>query len=169
MIKVILIDTKEKSRLCYLTKKGKEEFHDLRLFETEMPIILDSINIHAYIVDTNTKIEKYNYVEYKNNVYFVEQDETNMKFRPDYKGNPKIFLTEFNGWVNTELCNKVIATSNPELSTIPKLSEESLQLISEYNGNLSEFDINISQHINWETHNGYDIPNTYDIATIILN
>jgi hypothetical protein len=44
-----LLPTEKPSRLGYLTKKGKEVYKDLRLFEKPMPIILDSENLHIYI------------------------------------------------------------------------------------------------------------------------
>ena len=47
--KIIISETKEKSKLCYLTAKGKE-FNDLRFLEKEAPIILDSQNFHLFIL-----------------------------------------------------------------------------------------------------------------------
>jgi hypothetical protein len=44
-----LLPTEKPSRLGYLTKKGKEVFKDLRLFDKPMPNILDSENQHIYI------------------------------------------------------------------------------------------------------------------------
>ena len=49
MKNVHLIPTDKLSRLGYLTKKGKEVFKDLRLFDKPMPNILDSENQHIYI------------------------------------------------------------------------------------------------------------------------
>ena len=46
---VWLLPTDKPSRLGYLTKKGKEAFNDLRLFEKPMPNILDSENQHISI------------------------------------------------------------------------------------------------------------------------
>ena len=50
MENIHLLPTDKPSRLCYLTKKGKEVFKDLRLFDKPMPNILDSENQHIYIV-----------------------------------------------------------------------------------------------------------------------
>jgi hypothetical protein len=49
MKNVHLLPTEKSSRLGYLTKKGKEVFKDLRLFNKPMPNILDSENQHIYI------------------------------------------------------------------------------------------------------------------------
>ena len=46
-----LIQTDKPSRLGYLTKKGKEVYKDLRLFDKPMPIILDSENQYIYITN----------------------------------------------------------------------------------------------------------------------
>jgi hypothetical protein len=47
-----LIPTDKPSRLGYLTKKGKEVFKDLWLFNKPMPNILDSENQHIYITNS---------------------------------------------------------------------------------------------------------------------
>jgi hypothetical protein len=49
MKNIHLLPTDKPSRLGYLTKKGKEIFKDLRLFDKPMPNILDSENQHIYI------------------------------------------------------------------------------------------------------------------------
>jgi hypothetical protein len=49
MKNIHLIPTDKPSRLGYLTKKGKEVYKDLRLFDKPMPNILDSENQHIYI------------------------------------------------------------------------------------------------------------------------
>jgi hypothetical protein len=46
-----LIQTDKPSRLGYLTKRGKEVYKDLRLFDKPMPIILDSENQYIYITN----------------------------------------------------------------------------------------------------------------------
>jgi hypothetical protein len=53
MKNIYLLPTEKASRLGYLTKKGKEVFNDLRLFDTLMPNILDSENQHIYITDNS--------------------------------------------------------------------------------------------------------------------
>jgi hypothetical protein len=49
MKNIHIIKTDNPSRLGYLTKKGKEVFKDLRLFDKPMPNILDSENQNIYI------------------------------------------------------------------------------------------------------------------------
>jgi hypothetical protein len=49
MKNIHILPTDKPSRLGYLTKKGKEVFNDLRLFEKPMPNILDSENQHISI------------------------------------------------------------------------------------------------------------------------
>jgi hypothetical protein len=52
MKNIHLLPTEKPSRLGYLTKKGKEVFKDLRLFNKPMPNILDSENQHIYITNS---------------------------------------------------------------------------------------------------------------------
>jgi hypothetical protein len=49
MKNIHVLPTEKLSRLGYLTKKGKEVFNDLRLFNKPMPNILDSENQNIYI------------------------------------------------------------------------------------------------------------------------
>lgn len=48
-VRPVLIETKEKSRLCHLSAKGKE-LNDLRFLTIEVPIILDSINYELILI-----------------------------------------------------------------------------------------------------------------------
>ena len=69
MKNVHLLPTEKPSRLGYLTKKGKEVFNDLRLFEKPMPNILDSENQHIYITsDEEIKEDDY-YLGDDNHIY----------------------------------------------------------------------------------------------------
>jgi hypothetical protein len=69
MKNIHLIPTEKPSRLGYLTKKGKEVFKDLRLFNKPMPNILDSENQHIYITsDEPIKIDDY-YLGDDNHIY----------------------------------------------------------------------------------------------------
>ena len=52
MRNIHIIPTDKPSRLGYLTKKGKQVFNDLRLFDRVMPNILDSENQHLYITNS---------------------------------------------------------------------------------------------------------------------
>jgi hypothetical protein len=66
---VWLLPTYKPSRLGYLTKKGKEVFNDLRLFEKPMPNILDSENQHIYITN-NEEIKEGDWLYVKTpNIY----------------------------------------------------------------------------------------------------
>jgi hypothetical protein len=66
-----LLPTEKASRLGYLTKKGKEVFKDLRLFDKPMPNILDSENQNIYITyDEEIKVGEY-VIDLKNNEVFV--------------------------------------------------------------------------------------------------
>jgi hypothetical protein len=51
MKNIHILPTDKPSRLVYLTKKGKEVYKDLRLFDKPMPIILDSENQNIYITN----------------------------------------------------------------------------------------------------------------------
>ena len=57
MKNIHIIPTDKPSRLGYLTKKGKQVFNDLRLFDRVMPNILDSENQHLYITNDEEIIE----------------------------------------------------------------------------------------------------------------
>jgi hypothetical protein len=69
MKNVHLLPTDKPSRLGYLTKKGKEVFKDLRLFDKPMPNISDSENQHIYITsDEEIKEDDY-YLGDDNHIY----------------------------------------------------------------------------------------------------
>lgn len=59
-----VLPTDKPSRLGYLTKKGKEVFKDLRLFDRLMPNILDSENQHIYIT-SDKEIKEGDWVIYQ--------------------------------------------------------------------------------------------------------
>ena len=61
MKNIHILQTDKPSRLGYLTKKGKEVFNDLRLFEKPMPNILDSENQNIYIT-SNEEIKEGDWV-----------------------------------------------------------------------------------------------------------
>ena len=86
MKNIHILPTSLPSRLGYLTKKGKEIFKDLRLFDRLMPNILDSENQNIYI--TNDDV-------IKAGDYFWKPD-CNMIFKAEYtphKGCEKVILT----------------------------------------------------------------------------
>jgi len=69
MKNVHLLPTDKPSRLGYLTKKGKEVFNNLVLFDMLMPNILDSENQNIYITnDEEINIDDY-YLGEDNNLY----------------------------------------------------------------------------------------------------
>jgi hypothetical protein len=69
MKNVHLLPTDKPSRLGYLTKKGKEVFNNLVLFDMLMPNILDSENQNIYITnDEEIKFDDY-YLGEDNNLY----------------------------------------------------------------------------------------------------
>ena len=96
MKNIHLLPTDKPSRLGYLTKKGKEVFNDLRLFEKPMPNILDSENQHIYITSDEE------ITGFENNIWVI-------------KGN-RIFL-----WQNTMALvsnnkpKKIILTTDQDL------------------------------------------------------
>lgn len=65
MKNIHLIPTDKPSRLGYLSKKGKEVFKDLRLFDKLMPIILDSENQNIYII-SDEKLKSGDWTFYHN-------------------------------------------------------------------------------------------------------
>jgi len=97
MKNVHLLPTEKSSRLGYLTKKGKEVFKDLRLFNKPIPNILDSENQHIYI----TSDEEIKDVRTHNGKWQLEKGQILNKF-PDY-------LTDLSE------CKLVILTTDPEL------------------------------------------------------
>ena len=96
-----IVPTEKASRLGYLTKKGKEVFNDLRLFEKPMPNILDSENQNIYITSDE---------EIKVGDYFIES-----------LGLPDSYLVHklSKEWKDKESfyrrCTKVILTTDADL------------------------------------------------------
>ncbi len=72
MKNIHLLPTEKPSRLGYLTKKGKEVFKDLRLFDRLMPNILDSENQHIYITSDEEIKECWVLNTKRNEVYFCK-------------------------------------------------------------------------------------------------
>jgi len=92
-----LLPTPNPSRLAYLTKKGKEVYKDLRLFDKLMPIILDSENQNIYI----TSDEKIKDVRPHKGKWQLEQGEILNKF--------PVYLTDLSE------CKLVIMTTDKDL------------------------------------------------------
>jgi hypothetical protein len=92
MKNVYLLPTDKPSRIGYLTKKGKEVFNHLVLFDRMMPIILDSENQNIYITsDEEIKEGDWYYLPRTNSVHkCIEATELNLERR---LGVAKIILT----------------------------------------------------------------------------
>ena len=101
-----LLPTDKPSRLGYLTKKGKEVFNDLRLFEKPMPNILDSENQNIYITsDEEIKADGEWYYNTITNAIFQMKYLTEYDFEQD----KKIILT-----TDQELINDSVQAINDE-------------------------------------------------------
>jgi len=96
MKNIHIIPTDKPSRLGYLTKKGKQVFNDLRLFDRVMPNILDSENQHLYITNDEEIIEGDLII---------------------YKNGDEYFFAEYRlGYYDRyELCKKIILTTDQDL------------------------------------------------------
>jgi len=93
MKNIHLIPTEKASRLGYLTKKGKEVFKDLRLFDRFMPNILDSENQNIYITsDEEIKVGDWYYLPRTNSVHECVEDPTELNLERRL-GIAKIVLT----------------------------------------------------------------------------
>ena len=111
MKNIHLLPTDKPSRLGYLTKKGKEVFNDLRLFEKPMPNILDSENQHLYITSNE---------EIKDGDWLIVNDEDVMQMKSSYDND----MSGEDIWVGDSLngyatykdnCKKIILTTDQDL------------------------------------------------------
>ena len=84
-VRPILVETKEKSRICHLTAKGKE-FNDLRFLDIAIPIILDSINYELILISLEDEEigegDWYCYLSYKGD-YKLKQYNEEKHFNED--------------------------------------------------------------------------------------
>jgi hypothetical protein len=96
MKNIHILPTSLPSRLGYLTKKGKEVFKDLRLFDVFMPTILDGENQNIYI--TNDE-------EIKDGDWFLEDIIENLIFQ---RRNSKLYSLP-------DTAKKIILTTDQEL------------------------------------------------------
>ena len=94
MKNIHLIPTDKPSRLGYLTKKGKEVFKDLRLFDRLMPNILDSENQNIYITSDE---------EIKEGDWFIRLFD-NIIFKANPNSDHKLYE-----------CKKIILTTDQDL------------------------------------------------------
>lgn len=125
MKNIHLLPTNKPSRLGYLTKKGKEVFNDLRLFEKPMPNILDSENQHIYITSDE---------EIKDGDWLIVNDEDVMQMKSSYDND----MSGEDIWVGDSLngyatykdnCKKIILTTDTDLITddVQALDDEFLE------------------------------------------
>ena len=147
MKNIHVLPTDKPSRLGYLTKKGKEVFNDLILFEKPMPNILDSENQHIYIT-SDEEIKEGDWMYYK---HFGEDiickydtlggQNTNVNEHKDYY--KKIILTtdqdlikdgvqaiddEFLEWfVKNPSCEEVEVVDNLKYFNVDELRERHLK------------------------------------------
>ena len=111
MKNVYLLPTDKPSRLGYLTKKGKEVFNHLVLFDRMMPIILDSENQNIYITSDEE----------------IEFDDYYLSWQ-DYYNPPKYVIYVKSSGVNGD-GKKIILTTDPDLIEcgIQSISDEFLE------------------------------------------
>jgi hypothetical protein len=112
-----VVPTNKPSRLGYLTKKGKEVYKDLRLFDILMPQILDSENQHIYITYKE---------EIKEGWYFNNAKAFN---KPVYVKNEDIKGLKSLYGVNPNHLQKIILTDNQDLNKdgIQEIDDEFLK------------------------------------------
>jgi len=99
------------SRLGYLTKKGKEVFKDLRLFDVFMPTILDGENQHIYITNSEEiKEGDWGYCKSRNKICKV----TGIS-KWTHKDDYSIDLDNENYFIHHSYCKKIILTTDQYL------------------------------------------------------
>jgi len=117
MKKLFLIPTNKPSRLGYLTKKGKEVYKDLRLFERLMPNILDSENQDIYI--TNDEV-------IREGDWFVKPKYSNaIKVGYEISQADSSYFEGY-GYDWTD-CKKIILTTNQDLVGVQEIEDEFLE------------------------------------------
>jgi len=114
MKNIHVIPTDKPSRLGYLTKKGKEVYKDLRVFDKLMPNILDSENQHIYIT-SDEEIKEGNWVnDGTNNPYkWTKNDVEDCLYNP--------------GVANYKGCKKIILTTDQSLNGVQAIDDEFLE------------------------------------------
>ena len=95
MKNIHVLPTDKPSRLGYLTKKGKEVFKDLRLFDRLIPNILDSENQNIYIISDE---------EIKEGDWYLYGDEI---LKSDKLGTFDVTMVD--------ICKKIILTTDQDL------------------------------------------------------
>ena len=94
MKNIYLLPTEKPSRLGYLTKKGKESYNDLRLFDRLMPNILDSENQNIYITsDEKPKEGDWVYHKLLKSVFKIDLKEVSQEYIEERKNILKVILT----------------------------------------------------------------------------
>lgn len=147
MKNIHLIKTDKPSRLGYLTKKGKEVFKDLRLFDRLMPNILDSENQNIYI--TNDE-------EIKEGDWCIEHDDIDKKWLNPYKPTNKSWdmVSKANYCRLRGTVKKIIVTTDQDLikDGVQAINDEFLEWFVK-NPNCEY--VEVEKH--WEIDNWYRI------------
>ena len=142
MKNIHLLPTDKPSRLGYLTKKGKEVFNDLRLFEKPMPNILDSENQNIYITSDEE------ITGFENNIWVIKGE--------------RIFLWQnMMALVSNNKPKKIILTTDTDLikDNVQAIDDEFLEwFIKNPSCNKVELEVDLSKHNGqFQTKYGYKI------------
>ena len=115
MKNIFLLSTDKPSRLGYLTKKGKETYKDLRLFDKPTPNILDSENQNIFITsDEKIKEGDWFYVK-TSNIYGGNVVVKSLGFGENcWSDNILTETTDEKGYHKSH-CVKIILTTDPKL------------------------------------------------------
>ena len=143
MKNIYIIPTDKPSRLGYLTKKGKEVFKDLRLFDKPMPNILDSENQHIHITN-DEEIKEGDWI------YGLFNGGVIIKSEFDVPKNSQYYK---------EYGLKIILTTNQSLDGVQAIDDEFLEWFvknpsCEKAGVINTFDYNKKHFVE---HSGYKI------------
>lgn len=129
MHKVIHIPTTDKTRLGFLSKVG-EERKDLIFFTQPMPIILDSINLHLYVIsdDIITK-DDYYWSKIHNRIFrCIHKDQAF-----DYDREFKVIATTDNDLALPTISTKFIKQYADNYSKNSPITEVSVRYSNYYN------------------------------------
>ena len=103
-----MLPTKKMSHIGFLTKKGKDEFHDLRFFDKKTPNILDSENQNLFfLIQDKIRIGDYVMDLSSNKIY--------KSYGINLKDNLIAVNVEENNWINLSAVKKIIASTEASL------------------------------------------------------
>jgi DNA mismatch repair ATPase MutS len=110
MKNLYLLPTEQPSRLGYLTKKGKEVYKDLRLFDISISTILDGENQNIYITsDEDIKGRDWFIYKTKNKTVILKAENINID-TITVDSHIKVGT-----WVSLKYCQKIILTTDQDL------------------------------------------------------